>query len=184
MADSKSYSITALQDSITIIDIDAEGINKGLKYIKLPFIPKEINWNSTSNFVGIKPIGRNNPKYHFTGSEDQVEFEIDWHSFDIDREDVIRNCRVLEALSKGDGYNNPPHRVLLQWGWEDILFRDVIFIVIAAPYKLNRFNKGQLDNGEVVSTALLPIQATQKVTLARITSHNLSSKEIHLVNNA
>lgn len=168
-------------DGITIIDIDAQGIDEGVKYIKLPFVPKELNWNSTSNFVAIKPMGRNNPKYHFTGSEDVLEFEIDWHSFDSARDDVIKSCRLIEALSKNDAYNNPPHRILLSWGYDNVLFRDIVFVVTSAPYRMTQFNKAQFRNNTLQRTAMLPIQAYQKVTLARITSNNLSSKDIQLV---
>ena len=170
-----------ISDSIVIIDIDAVGVDEGIRTIELPFIPKELSWNCESSFVAIKPIGRNNPKYHFTGSEDRVEFEIDWHSMDNDRMDVIRKCRLIEALSKGDGYKNPPHRVLLKWGTDDILFRDIIFIVTAAPYRLTQFNKAQLLNGTIQSNHLLPIQAYQKISLSRITDSNLSSTQIQLV---
>lgn len=178
----ESYKGNPKEDFITIIDIDALGPNKGIRYIKLPFIPKEMAWNSETSYVAIKPMGRNNPKYHYTGGEDKLEFEIDWHSFDSSREDVIRNCRAIEALSKGDGYSNPPHRVMIQWGWQNILFRDIIFIITSAPYRLTQFNKSQKDSIGVVDTAMLPIQAYQKVTLARITTKNLTSNEIQLVN--
>jgi hypothetical protein len=170
-----------IEESISIIDLDSNGPDKGYRVITLPFIPRELNWNSDSNFVAIKPIGRNNPKFHYTGSEDNLEFEIDWHSFDNNRDDVIRNCRIIEALSKGDAYNNPPHRVLLKWGSEDVLFKDMVFLVTSAPYKLTHFNKAQFLNNRLQKTAMLPKQAIQKVTLARITSNNLSSKDIELV---
>lgn len=168
-------------DGISIIDIDAEKPNKGINIITLPFIPKEVNWNTDSSFVAIKPIGRNNAKYQYTGSEDSIEFEIDWHSFDLNRDDVIKNCRIIESLAKSDGYSNPPHRILLKWGDEDVLFRDMVFIVTSAPYRLTQFNKAQYFNKSLQKTALLPIQAYQKVTLARITSNNLSTKDIQLV---
>lgn len=172
------YNGDIVTDYVSIVDIDANGYNKGIKVIKLPFIPRELNWNSQSNFVSIRPVGRNNPKYHYTGSEDNLEFEVDWYSLDVNRDDVIKNCRYLESLSKADGDSNPPHRVLLKWGEGDVLFRDITFIVIGAPYTLSRFNKSQYMNNTLQKTDLLPIQAIQKVTLARITRDNLSYKDI------
>ena len=170
-----------ISDYVSIIDIDANGPDEGIREIRLPFIPRELEWNIDSNFVAIKPIGRNNAKYHYTGSEDTLEFEIDWHSYDLNRDDVIKNCRAIEALSKNDSYDNPPHRVLIKWGQEDVLFRDIVFLVVSAPYKMTQFNKSQFYNGTVQRTAMLPIQARQKVRLARITSHNLSHNEIRTV---
>lgn len=172
------YTGEVVNDYVSIVDIDANGYNKGIRVIKLPFIPRELNWNTQSNFVAIKPVGRNNPRYHYTGSEDNVEFEIDWHSTDSNRDDVIKNCRLIEALSKADGDNNPPHRVLIKWGEEDVLFRDITFIVLNAPYVLSKFNKAQYINNNLQKVALLPIQATQRVTLARITRENLSYEDI------
>jgi len=167
-----------INDIVTIIDIDAEGPDQGLNYIDLPFIPKELNWNTESNFVAIKPVGRNNPKYHYTGSEDRLEFDIDWHSYNNKRDDVIRKCRLIESLSKNDGYENPPHRVILHWSNRDYLFRDIHFIVLSAPYKMTQFSKASYSNGNIISNGMLPIQATQKIVLGRITDHNLLSKEI------
>ena len=172
-----------VNDYIAIIDIDFLGYNKGTNVIKLPFIPRELAYNCDSTFVAIKPMGRNNPKYHFVGSEDKLEFEIDWHSFLQTRDDVITKCRMIEALSKADGYSNPPHRVLLQWGSNNILFREHVFVVLSAPYRLTHFNKAQISQatGKIELTNMMPIQAYQKVTLARITSANLTKREIEYV---
>ena len=68
---------------------------------------------------------------------------------------------------------------MIQWGYEDKLFRNHTFIVLSAPYRLVQFNKAQMDKyGNIITTAMLPVQAYQKVTLARITSYNLSYSEI------
>jgi hypothetical protein len=174
-----------VDDYVSLVDIDYLGYNRGYNEIKFPFIPKEIEYNTDSTFAAIKPVARNNAKYHYTGSEDKIEFEIDWHSFNLDRYDVITKCRAVEALTKGDGYNNPPHRVILKWGTSNLLFQDHIFMVLSAPYRLVQFNKAQVNQktGEVERTHMLPIQAYQKVTLARITSTNLKKYELEYVAN-
>ena len=173
---------TELKNSVALIDIDAEGSDQGLNIIKLPFIPKELNYNSDSAFAAIKPMGANNPRYHFTGAEDKLEFEIDWHSFDNDRRDVITQCRRVEALSKADGYTGSPHRVLLQWGESGYLFDGMEFVVLAAPYRMTRFSNGHYNSdGSLQLTHGMVVQAYQKVTLARITSYNLSKIDIEYV---
>lgn len=175
-------TLLSLEDYVAIIDLDAKGIDNQYEVIRLPFIPKELEYNSESAFAAIKPMGRNNPNYHFTGAEDKLEFEIDWHAFDWGRREVIENCRKIESLTKADGYNFRPHRVKLMWGRENILFSDHEFIVLAAPYRLTQFNKGNINaDGNLESTYMLPIQAYQEITLGRITSNNLSKVEIEFV---
>lgn len=175
----------SLEDYVAIIDLDAGGLDKQYEVIKLPFIPRELAYNCESAFAAIKPMGRNNPFYHFTGAEDKLEFEIDWHAFDWGRREVIENCRKIESLTKADAYNNGPHRVMLKWGKENILFSDHVFVVLAAPYKMTQFNKGNIGpTGVVESTHMLPVQAYQKVILGRITSKNLSKVDIEFVNYA
>lgn len=170
-------------DSITLVDIDYnEGEHKNSRYyekLTIPFIPRELNYGVESNFVGIASFGKNNPIYQFTGSEDTLTFTIDWHSNDLNREDVIFKCRWVEALCKADSYKETPHRVKLLWGKENKLFQDHTFILVSAPYTLSQFNRNYRDSdGNIISTHLLPQQAMQNITLKRITTHNLSSMEI------
>lgn len=174
-------SLRNIEDYVAIIDVDVEGKDKGYEVIKLHAIPKELGWNSESTFAAIKPIGRNNAFYHYTGSEDKLEFEIDWYSQGWDRSDVIKNCRKVEALSKADGYSGDPHKVMLKWGDGNILFSGMYFHVIEAPYRMTQFNKAQIRDGVVESTYMLPVQAYQKVILARITETNLTKVEIEYV---
>lgn len=171
-------------DYITIVDYDyATGTHDDKRYydkLKIPFVPRELNIEPESNFVGIASFGRNNPIYQFTGSEDTITFDIDWHSDQANREDVIFNCRWIEALSKADGYDEMPHRVMIIWGNGNKLFQDHLFILEKAPYKLSQFVKGYKDpkTGERVSTSMLPQQAIQRITLKRLTETNLTSREI------
>ena len=176
--------LVSAEDYVAIIDMDVKGRDKGYEVIQLHAIPKELGWNSESTFAAIKPIGRNNAFYHYTGSEDKLEFEIDWYSQGWDRRDVIKKCRRVEALSKADGYSGDPHKVILKWGNGDILFSGMYFHVIEAPYRMTQFNKAQLREGTVESTHMLPVQAYQKVILARVTETNLTKVEIEYVDSA
>jgi len=166
----------AMTDRVSIIDIDAisdKAINTFgtafYDYVELPFVPRELSYSMSSKFVGIATLGRNNPYYQFTGSEDTLTFEIDWFSNQPNRKDVINNCRWMEALTKSDGYLNPPHRVILSWGSDNLLWQDDIWVVTAAPYRLTDFNRGYRKvmrdkvrinpRGEFISTSMLPQQA-------------------------
>lgn len=177
----KSANNQKIDDGVYLIIKEAWGNYKPGHSIAFPFIPKELNWQSESSFGAIKPIGRNTSRYHFTGSEDRLEFEIDWHSFDQGRQDVIQNCRLVESLSKSDAYEKSPPIVLLKWGNEDHLFEDMEFIVTSASYKLTQFNKAQQINKQTQRTHMMPIQAYQRVTLARVSSTNLTTKDIQYV---
>lgn len=171
-------------DYISIIDIDfkpgQDDDKRTYSYLKLPFVPRELNYSPESNFVGIASFGRNNPFYQFTGSEDTLTFEIDWFSERDDREDVIFNCRWLEALSKSDGYDDVPHRVILSWGMDNKLFSDSIWLVTSAPYRLTDFVRGYQDENtrEIISVGMLPQQAYQQVTLKRLSNLNRTTKQI------
>jgi hypothetical protein len=176
------YQLKRADDYVAIIDVDAKGKDLGYEVIKLPAIPRELNWNTESAFASIKPIGRNNAFYHYTGSEDKLEFEIDWYSTQWDRTEVIRQCRKIESLAKADGYVGDPHRVMLKWGDQNVLFQGMYFQIIEASYRLTQFNKAQIREGGIVeSTYMLPVQAYQKVVMARITETNLTKLEIETV---
>lgn len=174
---------TIEKDYISIVDIDFQpdnhNSNRYYSYLQLPFVPRELDYQPESNFVGIASFGRNNPFYQFTGSEDTVSFEIDWFSDKENREDVIFNCRWLEALTKGDAYDEIPHRVKIVWGKDNKLFEDSTWLLVSAPYKLSDFVRGyRSSNGEVISTSMLPQQAYQTVTFKRINKMNRSTKDI------
>lgn len=171
---------TSQKTNTTETTNDAKPTLSNRRYDKLsiPFVPRELQVNPESNFVGISSFGRNNPFYQFTGAEDTLTFEIDWISTDNSREDVITYCRWIEALTKGDDYNDTPHRVILVWGNDNKLFKDHKWLVTAAPYKLMNFNRGYMKGDEYINTHMLPSRAIQNVTLKRITDTNLSSASI------
>ncbi len=143
--------------------------------IILPFVPQELDINPEGNWANISPMARNNPLYHYTGSEDTIKFTIDWivnDVTDLGRTSVLKNCRKLEALSKNNGFGNPPHHIKLIW--HDVMFSDATFIVASAPYKLSMFHP-QFD--------MMPQQAYQEVTLKRVSSTNLGTDQIRKITN-
>lgn len=135
--------------------------------IKIQWVPQELDYSPDSNFTSIASMGRNNPFYHFTGSEDTLKFTLDWYGQEESREDVLRNCKKLEALSKNDGYDGPPHRIKLIWN--SIMFSDATWLVVSAPYKMLLYQAHR---------NMLPQQAYQSVTLKKVTSTNMTSNDI------
>lgn len=172
---------TFTKDTITILDLDYkdDGV-KGYSKITLPFTPRELNYQPTSKFVGIATMGRNNPFYQFTGSEDTLSFEIDWFSNQNDREDVINSCRWLEAMTKSNGYDEMPHRAKLLWGKDNKLFEDDTWIITEAPYILSGFVDSYKEKGStnIVKVGMLPQQANQTITMKRLTKDNRTTSQI------
>lgn len=123
-------------------------------------IPTTLDYSPESNFEAIASPGRNNPVYQYSGSEDTLEFVLTWFCDHESRADVLLKCKWLEALSKGDGFEEPPHLVKLSFG---DLFSDATWIVNSAKYKLGRFQRDY---------AMLPAYAEQQVILKRVTADN------------
>jgi hypothetical protein len=134
-------------------------------------IPLELSYNpsESAGWTAIASSGRNNPLYHYTGSEDSLNFTISWYANEESREDVLRNCKWLEALSKNDGYLKKPHRIKLMFGK---VFNNTTWIVEKAQYKMSMF---QRDKG------MLPALAIQEVTLKRLANTNLTTTEIRKI---
>jgi len=205
--DTVSRRTKPFQEQIFIVDIDYNPnlSTDGRRYIALQNIPLELAYEGDSNFNVIKGIARNNPHYQYTGSEDTLEFDVDWYAEKDNRMDVINNCRWLEALTKGDGYCDAIHRVMIIWGGNgveaknpipgvetpmevlttannDKLFPNMIWLLTKASYKLKQFNRGYFPiknkSGQYISTQLLPCQAEQKLVFKRITEFNLSRAQI------
>jgi len=184
---SKKSSVTPVPrklitvDKIRIIDLDfSKGEGKTYDYIELPTVPSQLSYGMDSKFNALSTVGRNNPYYHYTGSQDTLKFKIDWFSETFHREDVIWACRWLETLTKANGDSNP-HRVHIQWGKDDKLFSDDTWLLTNASYDLSLFNRNYRNpenKDEVISTSLLPTQAYQEVEFKRITQDSRTYKEI------
>lgn len=172
------------ENYITLVDFDyvptRDDEIKRYKKINLNFIPRELDYSPETKFHAQMSFGRNTPFYQYTGAEDVLRFTIDWFSERSDRKDVIFHCRWVEALSKGNGNEETPHRLKLIWGKENLLWDDALWIVESAKYKLSNFNNGyrDKDTGKFISTHLLPQQAHQTVILKRVSNHNRTTKDI------
>jgi hypothetical protein len=163
-------------NNIAIMDVDWKPKQKdgtdtpNTRYIILPTVPQTLDFNPDPNWAVIASVGRNTPFFHYMGSEDTLAFTIDWYARNNQREDVIFNCRWLEAKTKADAYREDPHRVMLKWGTEDELFQDSLWIVFKASYKLSNFHKG---------VSMIPQQAYQEIILKRVVDFNLSSAQVY-----
>jgi hypothetical protein len=162
----QDQSIERVARDMYLVDLNVRKDNSiGYEYIKFQSVPPELAFESNSSFVPIATVGRNNPFYHYTGSEDILNFTLDWYANDTLRLGVIQSCKWLEALTKADGYLEEPHIVKLIWG---DLFEDSTWIVTKASYRLTQFQ----------AIGMRPVQAYQDVELRRVIGHNRLRSEI------
>lgn len=134
-------------------------------------IPDSLKYAPESQFVAIASPGRNNPLYHFTGSEDVLSFTISWYAEEAAKDDVLRKAKWLESLSKNNGYDEKPHIVQFVFG---NMFRDAKWLVTSAgPISFGLFDR---------TAGMLPKLATQDMILKRTTETNRTRAEILSIN--
>jgi hypothetical protein len=137
-----------------------------LEKIYFQTIPAELEYNPESTWAVIASPGRNNPLYQYTGGEDTLKMSLTWYADDETRADVLRKCKMLEALSKNNSYDERPHHIALCFG---DLFRGAKWIVEGAPFKLSLFSRPH---------GMLPQLGTTELTLKRITDVNRTRANI------
>lgn len=137
-----------------------------LKRIFFQGLPLELEIAGDSNFATMASMGRNNPFYHFTGSEDVIKFNLSWFAAVEEQDDVLKKCKWLHSLTKNNGYKKRVHHVQFSFG---DMFKASEFIIVSAPYSLRLFNR---------ELGMLPRIATQEITLKRVTADNLTHADM------
>lgn len=174
---SKNGKIT---DKVTLINLDSSSTgskvdsdeligSSSYERVDLQLPPLEVSVKPETRYAGIETIGRNLNYYHFTGAEKLLEFEVDWYAEDKERLSVIQKCQKLESYSLANGYSDNPPRIYIQWGNQNTLFRDSIWVLLKAPYTLSQFQKATIYGyGKAIKNGLLPAQAKQNLTFGKI----------------
>lgn len=175
--DKKARTNKKVQDNnIHIVNISSTPYTR----LTVQGMPTEIDCNPEPSWSVIRSIGRNNPFYVYTGSEDTISFDISWYSNNGDnREDVITKCKLLESWTKADAYNAPPPLLQIIWGKSGI-FEGQTFILHSAKYKLGNFQNSfrHSRDGEVKDAKLLPNLATQSLVFKKVTQNNTLTADI------
>lgn len=141
--------------------------------------PPELDFRGETTWAIIKSMGRNTPMYHYTGSEDIIQFNVSWYCNSLENpEEVLNKCRLLEAWTKSNGYQAAPPILTIEWG-DSGLFDNHYYILTSATYTLKNFQNGYrvrvpgkpatFGNGK-----LLPATATQELIFKRVSAYNLS----------
>lgn len=140
---------------------------KSLERLEIQYVPTELQLKRSPAIAGVAVVGRNNPKHHYLGGTTDLSLELDFHSNETDREDVISKCKWLESLAYSDGFENPPERVRLTFG---SLFRNnEVWIVSNVSYTMSLFD---------AKKGYLPKQAYVKLTLSLDTESNLKLEDV------
>lgn len=132
----------------------------------LQTIPIELEKSGETSWSTIQATGRNVPLYQYTGAEDVVNFTVSWYANEDNKEDALKKCKWLDALSQNDGYDNKPHKVKFIFGR---LFCNSIWIVASAKYKMSLFDR---------SKEMMPCLAIQEISLKRVSETNPTRSEI------
>lgn len=148
-------------------------LSKPSNKLEIQNVPKHLEYDFKNKYVVLHSPGRNNPFYHYTGSEDTLEFPLTWYAAEENRLDVITKCKWLESMSKNNGYKGKPELVALTWSstWGDLnntqnlgnLFEFGTWLIDSAAYSLSLFHG---------SRNMMPTLATQTVKLLRTTKLN------------
>lgn len=129
-------------------------------------IPLEIEDGGETTWAVIQAPGRNIPLFQYTGAEDTLTFSLSWYANTESKEDVLKKCKWLKAISRNDGYDQKPHRIKLVFGK---MFTNAEWVVFSAKYKISLFDR---------SKGMYPCLAIQDVILKRVITTNLSRAEI------
>lgn len=131
------------------------------EWLFLQGLPMELRMEGESSFNAIKAMGRNNPLYQFTGSEDTLKFNISWYANEEDKQDVLRNCQWLYSKTKNDGFKKPPPLLNLRFG---VMFRKSKWILVSANYTMRVFDR---------ESGMVPRLASQELEFKRVKEENL-----------
>ena len=136
--------------------------------ISFYYVPESFKYSIDTSLVVIHAVGQNNPIYHFSGSSDELSFQIDWFSHQDSRQDVLIKCKKLEALAKRDGSGNPQHKVKLIWG--NTVWAEANWIIHEASYTLSLPHAGKDGFFQ---------QAIQQIAMYRVVDNNRTYNDIH-----
>ena len=136
------------------------------------FAPRELKFGGENYLQPIHSMGRNNPFYQYTGSEQNLEFEIDWFQMDENSPTVVEVCKKIESWGKNDSTFGPPARIKVIWG--RTLLTESVWLIANCQHIFTQFYQNR---------DLMPIAAKQQIKLVKITSTNSSWEDIQRITN-
>lgn len=107
--------------------------------LEFQFLPQEIKVNRGIKAGQIDVVGRNTPKYHVTGGDKTIQFELDFYAEDEQRLEVMQKLEWLESLTFNNGKKSDKgvERVKLVFG---DMFKDEVWFLTAFSYTARGFS--------------------------------------------
>jgi hypothetical protein len=136
----------------------------------LQTIPTEISDGSELSYVALAAAGRNVPLYQYTGAEDSISFTVSWYANLDHKQDVLKKVKWLKAISKNNGYSDPPHPVLFSFGE---LYKKSKWIIVSTNTRWSMFDREK---------GMMPCLAYTDLELKRISSLNPTRAEMLDIN--
>lgn len=137
-----------------------------LERLEIQYVPKELTIERVADYGDIRIVGRNNPFHHYVNGHENLDIDLDFHSIEKAREDVVKKCNWLKSISMNDGYDNPPEVIRLTFGR---LFREEIWVIRSV-----RINYAQFEE----RTGFLPVQAYVKLGLSLSPKQNTKRSDV------
>lgn len=134
--------------------------------LQFQFVPQKMSFKRNIKLAQLEIVGRNLPKYHYTGGEKTLSFSLDFYSHSKD--DIITKIRWLESLTYNDGINGKPaEKISIVFG--DLFSDEQRWIITSLEYDLTNFRP--LDD-------FLPVSANVNINLALDNSKDVTKSEI------
>lgn len=124
-----------------------------LERLEFQFIPFGLTFNREADVQEVKIVGRNEPKFQYSGGKTTLPLELDFYAEDAARLYVVKSVKWLETLTMADGFDRGAPKVKLIWGK---FLRDEVWVVKNLKPSYSLFNR-TLD--------MLPMQAKVEMEL-------------------
>ena len=105
--------------------------------LSIQFVPPEIENSRVADVSEIKIIGRNHPRHHYTGGNEQLPLKLDFLADNALRDNVYDKVRWLQSLCMNDGLNGMYRQVKLVFGK---MWRDKVWVVKSVSPKFSNFD--------------------------------------------
>lgn len=134
--------------------------------LEIQFMPEDIQTVRSPFVVGVNPIGRNHPFYHYLGGQDDMVISLDFYADDIRKRSVLEKVQWLKSLTYVEGQQAPVHPIKIVFGK---VFQREVFVVKKVEATLRDFD---------LFRSLRPIRASVKLTLSQHFDRNISRSEV------
>jgi hypothetical protein len=136
-------------------------------YVRFRFVPRELSFGGEIMLQPIYSMGRNTPFYQYTGSEQNLEFEIDWFQMSEGDPTVMETCRQIESWGKNDADDFPPARLKIVFG--RTIITDAVWLLAGSKYTVTQF---------YANRDMEPIAARQILKFVKLEANQTSWSEI------